>query len=117
MFALIATHVIKPGACEAYTKATFSDAYGSIKNEPDCFQFEVLRDQEKSNVFYLIEVYTDKAAFDYHLTTPHFLEWHGIVKDFFESESVLWCSTVIPENTQWGALKKTMIEKINGKPT
>lgn len=108
MFALIATHVIKPKHCDEYVKATFSDAYGSIKNEPGCFQFEVFKDQEKSNVFYLVEVYSDKAAFDKHLTTPHFLAWHAIVKDFFESESILWCTTVIPEAPHWPILKKTM---------
>jgi len=110
MFALIATHVIKPEHCDAYVKATFSDAYGSIQNEPDCFQFQVFRDQQKSHVFYLVEVYTDKAAFEKHLTTPHFLEWHGVVKNFFESESILWCNSVIPEKSHWKTLKKTMGE-------
>jgi len=108
MFAILATHVIKLEHCDAYIKATLSDAYGSIQNEPGCFQFEVFRDQEKSNVFYLVEVYTDKVAFEKHLTTPHFLAWHSIVKELFESETVLQCSTIIPEKSHWPILKNTM---------
>jgi quinol monooxygenase YgiN len=106
MFSLIATHVIKPEHRDAYIAATMGDAAGSIRNEPGCFQFHVHNDQTQSNVFYLVEVYTDKAAFDYHLTTPHFLKWHNTVKDWFVSENVLWCNTLIPDNPLWKDLKE-----------
>jgi len=32
-----------------------------------------MRDKEKRNVFYINDIYMNKAAMEYHMTTPHFL--------------------------------------------
>lgn len=62
------------------------DAVGSRERENGgCLRFDVLRDQEKSNVFRFYEVYVDAAAIDFHKNTPHFALW----KDFKASGGVI----------------------------
>jgi quinol monooxygenase YgiN len=55
-----------------FLAAARADAEASVANEPGCLQFDVFVDYEARPVrvmFY--EVYTDRAAFDAHLATPH----------------------------------------------
>ncbi|KGT88709.1 putative quinol monooxygenase [Enterobacter cancerogenus] len=58
----------------AFKKSVLENARESI-NERDCHRFDVgetHRDGEMLHEFLLYEEYTDRAAFDFHLSTPHF---------------------------------------------
>ena len=60
------------GNLDAFLTAAQADASASLADEPDCLQFDIAVDRTSSPVrviFY--EVYTDRAAFDRHLETPH----------------------------------------------
>ncbi|OGT51279.1 MAG: hypothetical protein A3E84_04190 [Gammaproteobacteria bacterium RIFCSPHIGHO2_12_FULL_42_13] len=106
MFSLIATHIIQPKHRDAYLKAIKEDAIGSLKNEPGCSQFDILQDEKDPNTFYLHETYTDRAAFEFHLTTPHFKKWDDTVKNWFQKEpTVLWCNTIFPSDAVQKAVK------------
>ncbi len=48
---------------EAFAAAGLFDANGSLQNEPGTLRFEVIRDENNRNRFYLDEVYEDEAAF------------------------------------------------------
>ena len=48
------------------------DGVGSVTNEPGCRQFDTLTSDEAPNDVILYEVYDDRAAFDHHLTMPHY---------------------------------------------
>lgn len=57
---------------DAFLKAARADAEQSVATEPGCLQFDVFIDKETNPIrvmFY--EVYTDRAAFEKHLETPH----------------------------------------------
>ncbi|AUH34228.1 putative quinol monooxygenase [Paracoccus tegillarcae] len=57
---------------DAFLEAAHADATQSVADEPDCLQFDVCIDRAASPTrvtFY--EVYTDRAAFERHLETPH----------------------------------------------
>jgi quinol monooxygenase YgiN len=43
--------------------------------EPGCDRFDVLAPAKGGNRVFLYEIYRDRAAFDAHLKTPHFLEF------------------------------------------
>ncbi|MBT2373075.1 putative quinol monooxygenase [Pseudomonas fluorescens] len=51
---------------EAFSSAGLFDANSSLQNEPGTLRFEVIRDENNRNRFYLDEVYTDEAAFLQH---------------------------------------------------
>lgn len=63
---------VEEGNLEAFLTAARADAAASLENEPGCLQFDIAIDRAASPVrviFY--EVYTNRAAFDRHLETPH----------------------------------------------
>lgn len=56
----------------AFLEAARADAEASLKHEPGCQQFDIVVQQnEVSTTVLFYEVYTDRAAFDAHLETPH----------------------------------------------
>lgn len=83
MYVIVAPIQIKPEHREEFIEAMLLDAKGSVENEPDCLRFDVIQDQEDPNRIYLYEVYKDRAAFEYHVTTPHLKKWRETVKEWF----------------------------------
>jgi (4S)-4-hydroxy-5-phosphonooxypentane-2,3-dione isomerase len=49
------------------------DGEHSVSDEAGCRQFDVNTSDESPETIVLYEVYDDRAAFDFHLTTPHFV--------------------------------------------
>jgi quinol monooxygenase YgiN len=97
MYVLIVTTKIKAEHREAFIEATLEDARRSLQDEPGCLRFDVYQNQEEDNTIYLIEAYKDQCAAEAHLTTPHFLKWDEIVKDWFtESYEIVVCSNIFP---------------------
>ncbi len=89
MHVLVVTIDIKPAFKDKFLAAMLDDARGSVGNEPGCVRFDIIQDDKKPNRIYLYEVYKDRAAFDVHMTTPHFLRWNETVKDWFASPPVV----------------------------
>ena len=65
------------GARERFLKAIEVDALGSERDEPGCYRFNVLQDQEDQNVYYFYEVYRDEAALEEHRKAPHYAVWRA----------------------------------------
>ena len=65
---------IKPDRVGDFLKAMKIDADGSNK-EPGCIRFDVHKDAEKENVFYMYEIYKDLDALLAHRETDHFEAW------------------------------------------
>ncbi|RXH58307.1 hypothetical protein GRAN_1617 [Granulicella sibirica] len=57
---------------EEFLKICQFDSEHSVADEPGCRQFDVLIQPESPETIVLYEVYDDRAAFDTHLTMPHF---------------------------------------------
>jgi autoinducer 2-degrading protein len=75
MFAVTVNFVIKPEHIENFSKVMKAQAQNSLNREVGCHQFEVcFGPKDRSRVF-LYELYTDKAAFEEHLKTDHFLNF------------------------------------------
>jgi autoinducer 2-degrading protein len=71
MMALFAKLVVKAGNEDRFLTLLRADAEGTRK-EPGCLRFDVIRDRERANVYYLYEVYKDPGAFEEHQKQPHF---------------------------------------------
>ncbi len=102
MHVLVVTIDIKPGFKEQFVAAMLDDARGSVGKEPGCVRFDVIQDEKEPNRIYLYEVYADRAAFDFHMTTPHFLAWSETVKDWFASPPVVGAGpNIFPSDADW----------------
>jgi (4S)-4-hydroxy-5-phosphonooxypentane-2,3-dione isomerase len=58
------------------------DSEHSVSDEPGCRQFDVNTSDETLETIVLYEVYDDRTAFDFHLTTPHFAAFAGGMERF-----------------------------------
>lgn len=95
MYVLLVSIQIKPVHRAAFIEAMLDDARGSVANEPGCLRFDVIQDHEDSNRLYLYEVYRDRAAFDAHLQTPHFIRWRDAVRDWYAVPAQVWRGTIL----------------------
>ncbi|MGC8101690.1 putative quinol monooxygenase [Metapseudomonas otitidis] len=80
MYCLLLKTQLKPGSLEAFMEAMRINAAASVRDEPGCLVFDVLRDRSDPDQVWLYEVYTDEAAFEAHMRTPHFLASRPLVE-------------------------------------
>ncbi|MCO7553727.1 putative quinol monooxygenase [Pseudomonas otitidis] len=80
MYCLLLKTQLKPGSLEAFMEAMRINAAASVRDEPGCLVFDVLRDRSDPDRVWLYEVYTDEAAFEAHMQTPHFLASRPLVE-------------------------------------
>jgi (4S)-4-hydroxy-5-phosphonooxypentane-2,3-dione isomerase len=82
MFAVIVKVRIKPENRSEFIDAMLADGRGSVQNESDCLQFNIVEDHTDPNLLHLYEVYTSEQAFERHKQTPHFQTWLESTKDW-----------------------------------
>ncbi|WIF66338.1 putative quinol monooxygenase [Metapseudomonas otitidis] len=80
MYCLLLKTQLKPGSLEAFMEAMRINAAASVRDEPGCLVFDVLHDRSDPDRVWLYEVYTDEAAFEAHMQTPHFLASRPLVE-------------------------------------
>jgi len=89
--------LIKENYLDKFIEAAVQDASGSVLEEEGCRRFDVIQDWNAGNAFAFCEVYNDREAFDNHVTTPHFLKFHRIVRPIqIEEPEVAFCRLVHP---------------------
>lgn len=110
MLSIFVTINVMPEHVEAFKKASLGDSEGSVRDEPDCYRFDINQDEEIETKFYLYEVYKDEDAFQYHLTTPHFLAWKEVVEPWFVGElEIVRMKTIFPSDEGWQAQKPSLL--------
>ena len=111
MFSIFVTINVKEEHLDEFTQASFGDAQGSVRDEPDCFRFDINQDADVPTRFYLYEVYRDEVAFQAHLEAPHFKKWISIVKPMFDGEiRKVSMKTVFPSDNGWEAQKPDLVK-------
>lgn len=88
MFMLIVEFEVQPENSGKFATLIKTQAHNSLTLEPECHFFEVERRGAKRNLFVLSEVYTNKAAFQEHLESAHFLEFDDNVADWVIEKKV-----------------------------
>ncbi len=87
MFAVCVTFHIKQELMDAFLPLMHENAQSSLSDEPDCHRFDVCTNPESAQVF-LYELYSDAAAFQAHLQTPHFKSFDAATSDMIEKKDV-----------------------------
>jgi autoinducer 2-degrading protein len=88
MQALIVEFRIKPAHVAAFDTAITDNARASRETEPGCRQFDVCRDPNDPQLFFLYELYDDDAAIEAHLQSAHFQAMNAASADWVESKVV-----------------------------
>ena len=66
---------IKPGCMSAFRQLMDANAIASCRDEPGCRRFDVLVPADDADRIFLYEIYDDRAAFEAHLKSPHFIRF------------------------------------------
>lgn len=85
MFAVTVTFRVHPGRTDAFLPLVVENARVSLAEEQGCRQFDVCRDGAE---VFLYEIYDDRAAFDAHLLTEHFLAFDKAATDLVADKQV-----------------------------
>ncbi|MEX6501098.1 putative quinol monooxygenase [Pseudomonas zhanjiangensis] len=89
MYCLLLKTQLKPGSFDAFMAAMGVNAAASVRDEPGCLTFDLLRDRRDPDCVWLYELYTDEAAFEAHTRTPHFLASRPLVEPLIVSQQVI----------------------------
>jgi len=85
MYAVCVTLRIHPGHMAAFLPLVVANAKTSRTQEQGCQTFDVC---VQDDVVFLYEIYADRAAFDLHLTTPHFKTFDNNTAGMIASKQV-----------------------------
>ena len=75
MFVIVLEFEVKPDVLDSFIPAIRENAATSVRDEPECHQFDVCQNPEEPELILLYEVYTDKAAFKAHVQSEHFAKF------------------------------------------
>jgi quinol monooxygenase YgiN len=88
MYVITVEFEIADEHAESFRKAVDENAALSLANEPECHQFDVCIDSTSRSKFFLYERYTDRCAFDHHLSSSHFRRFNTLVEPWVVSKQV-----------------------------
>ena len=95
MFAVVVTLTLKSEEAGKFRDLIRENAAASLAKEEGCMQFDIATDPDRPEDVLLYEIYTDAAAFDAHLKTPHFLQFDQATADMVLSKDVRTYAQVI----------------------
>jgi (4S)-4-hydroxy-5-phosphonooxypentane-2,3-dione isomerase len=75
MHVLIVSARVKPEQRGRFLKAIEENAVASVRDEPGCLRFDVVRDNDDPDHYLFYEVYRDTDAFHAHRDSDHFVRW------------------------------------------
>ncbi len=96
MFVVAVHFHIKPEFVDAFHETILRQASNSVALEPNCISFDVCRDPAEPTHYFLYEVYTDAAAFDFHRTTDHFARFSETVAPMVANKEVMTFQRIPP---------------------
>jgi quinol monooxygenase YgiN len=79
---------LKPGSSHAFGQLIAANARSSVADEPGCRRFDIATAADDQERVFLYEIYDDRAAFDHHVTTPHYLRFKEGTSELIEGSTV-----------------------------
>ena len=89
MYVLLLKTQLKPGSFGVFMDAMRANAAASVRDEPGCLTFDVMRDRSDPDLVWLYEVYVDEAAFEAHTRTAPFLASRPLVEPLIERQEAI----------------------------
>ena len=83
-------------------EALTDDARMSVRDEPDCYRFDLHQDDSDPEVIRIYEVYKDRAAHKYHTEQPYYQHLQEVRAKTGGELLVRWeCANLFPEDADW----------------
>jgi quinol monooxygenase YgiN len=95
-YVVVVEFEIDPRYVDAFLPLMRENARLSRELEPGCRQFDVCTDPARPNAVFLYERYGDRAAFEAHLASSHFLAFDAAVRGMIAAKSVRTLQRVDP---------------------
>lgn len=87
MIAVVVSMRVKPDGIDEFVAAITTQAEASLRDEPGCLRFDVLRLRDDPYGFLLYELYVDETAFfDQHRSSPHYATWSRAAAELLEGD-------------------------------
>ena len=96
MFVVTVEFAVDPAQWAAFLPLMLDNARVSRESEPGCRQFDVCTDAARPAVVFLYELYDNRAAFDAHLASPHFVSFAAATQAMITRRSVAMWSRIAP---------------------
>lgn len=71
-YVILAEFDVPSEHADAFMRLVRENAIASVRDEPGCRRFDVLRPEAGGERITLYEIYQDRAAFEAHMRMPHF---------------------------------------------
>ena len=82
MYAIFVTINVNSDQADEFVAACIENGQTSVRDEPDCLRFEILRDKNDQNRLCFMEVFKNEQALKTHWETPHFAKmWRFPLKN------------------------------------
>ena len=88
-YVLIVTFQVKPEHLERFNQMIDVNARASVREEPGCRQFDVMRGNDDPCMVVLYEVYDNEDAFKTHATMNHTQTFLGAAKEMITGRSTM----------------------------
>ena len=96
MYVVTVEFAIDPARWDEFLPLMRENAARSRSAEPGCRQFDVCVDPARSGVVFLYELYDDRAAFDAHLASPHFVAFAGATAKMITNRVLRTWRRIVP---------------------
>lgn len=95
MYAVVVSFQIIPAQMDGFLPLMLENARISLADEPGCERFDVCTDPAHPNEVFLYELYKDRAAFDQHLHSEHFMSFDEKVAGMIEEKTISTYARVV----------------------
>ncbi len=96
MYVVTVEFGIEPLRWAEFLPLMIENARLSRATEPGCTQFDVCVDDARPAKVFLYELYADRAAFDAHLLSAHFVAFSSATRDMIATRSVTTWQRIAP---------------------
>ena len=81
--------VIDPAQLDGYKKVLAKEMRASVTNEPGVLALLTTTEADNPNIFHLLELYADDAAYKAHIAGPYFQEYNQAVQSMVTGKTLI----------------------------
>jgi quinol monooxygenase YgiN len=95
-FIVIVEFTLRDGGLDRFLPHMLANARASLEREEGCHRFDVLTPDGSQDRIVLYEMYRDRAAFDAHGRTQHYLAFAEATRNLVSDKVVTYCTPADP---------------------
>lgn len=89
--------VIDPSQLETYKSALKEEVTASVRLEPGVLTLYAVSEKDRPTHITILEIYADRAAYEQHIKSPHFLKYKTGTEHMVESLDLIDTIPLVPD--------------------